>query len=150
MWNVYLPLIGYKHVNGPDGATLVPYLAQDMPTGLVRRQDLHADAPQGPEVLGRHCRQGERLETTIERDFMVDSPGVGFFGNIVGANAVRQDEEGRHQRDHHDDATGKITIKLIEPQGDFQNILATSSRPPCRRRAAEGLLDDPCRRQAPT
>ena len=32
MWNVYLPLLGYKHVNGPDGATLVPYLAQDMPT----------------------------------------------------------------------------------------------------------------------
>ena len=31
MWNVYLPLLGYKHVNGPDGATLVPYLAQDMP-----------------------------------------------------------------------------------------------------------------------
>ena len=27
MWNVYLPLIGYKHVNGPDGATIVPYLA---------------------------------------------------------------------------------------------------------------------------
>jgi len=24
MWNVYLPLLGYKHVNGPDGATIVP------------------------------------------------------------------------------------------------------------------------------
>src|SRR5712664_736420 len=32
MWNVYLPLIGYKHVNGPDGATLVPYLAKALPT----------------------------------------------------------------------------------------------------------------------
>ena len=31
MWSVYLPLLGYKHVNGPDGATLVPYLAQDLP-----------------------------------------------------------------------------------------------------------------------
>ena len=31
MWNTYLPLLGYKHVNGPDGATLVPYLAQDLP-----------------------------------------------------------------------------------------------------------------------
>ena len=31
MWNVYLPLLGYKHVNGPDGATLVPYLAAEMP-----------------------------------------------------------------------------------------------------------------------
>ena len=32
IWNVYLPLLGYKHVNGPDGATLVPYLAQALPT----------------------------------------------------------------------------------------------------------------------
>ena len=29
MWNVYLPLLGYKHVNGPDGATIVPYLAKE-------------------------------------------------------------------------------------------------------------------------
>ena len=32
MWNVYLPLLGYKHVNGPDGATIVPYLAEALPT----------------------------------------------------------------------------------------------------------------------
>src|SRR2546423_15592070 len=31
MWNVYLSLLGYKHVNGPDGATLVPALATDLP-----------------------------------------------------------------------------------------------------------------------
>ena len=61
MWNVYLPLLGYKHVNGPDGATLVPYLAQEHADGLVRRLDLHDHAAQGREVLGRHGRQGERL-----------------------------------------------------------------------------------------
>src|SRR6266436_8928771 len=31
MWNVYLSLLGYKHLSGPDGATLVPALATDMP-----------------------------------------------------------------------------------------------------------------------
>jgi ABC-type transport system substrate-binding protein len=31
LWNSYLPLIGYRHVSGAAGATLVPYLAQDMP-----------------------------------------------------------------------------------------------------------------------
>src|SRR3954454_18199113 len=31
MWNVYLPLLGYTHANGPEGATLVPYLAKDLP-----------------------------------------------------------------------------------------------------------------------
>src|SRR5712691_11660884 len=29
MWNVYLPLIGYKHASGPDGAMIVSYLAKD-------------------------------------------------------------------------------------------------------------------------
>ena len=31
MWNVYLSLLGYKHVNGPDGATIVPALAEGLP-----------------------------------------------------------------------------------------------------------------------
>ena len=35
---------------------------------------------------------------TIERDFKIDSPGVGFFGDIVGADTVREDEEGSHLR----------------------------------------------------
>jgi len=36
MWNVYLPLIGYTHAAGPDGATLVPYLAKALPTVSLR------------------------------------------------------------------------------------------------------------------
>src|SRR5919197_4057065 len=32
MWNVYAGLVGYPHANGTDGAKLVPYLAQSMPT----------------------------------------------------------------------------------------------------------------------
>ena len=31
MWNVYLPLLGYRHVNGKAGAKLVPYLATSLP-----------------------------------------------------------------------------------------------------------------------
>src|SRR5437899_12512169 len=32
MWNVYEGLLGYKHAAGPAGATLMPYLAEKMPT----------------------------------------------------------------------------------------------------------------------
>src|SRR5262245_58464633 len=28
MWNVYLTLLGYRHINGPQGATIVPLLAE--------------------------------------------------------------------------------------------------------------------------
>src|SRR5262249_56452607 len=31
MWNVYLPLLGYRHVNGPAGPKLVPYPATAPP-----------------------------------------------------------------------------------------------------------------------
>src|SRR4029079_7438543 len=31
MWNVYLPLLGYRHVSGPSGARLVPDLATTPP-----------------------------------------------------------------------------------------------------------------------
>src|SRR3954447_25367280 len=32
MWHVYLPLLTYKDVAGPQGATVVPALAEAMPT----------------------------------------------------------------------------------------------------------------------
>ena len=31
LWNVYTPLLGYKHVGGPGGATLVPALTEALP-----------------------------------------------------------------------------------------------------------------------
>jgi len=62
---------------------------------------------------------------TIERDFKVDSPGVGFFGNIVGADTFGKTKTGHISGITTDDKTGAITIKLNTPQGDFTNILAT-------------------------
>ena len=59
MWNVYLSLLGYKHVNGPDGATIVPALATEPAAGLVGRPDVHAHAAHGPEVLGRNAGEGQ-------------------------------------------------------------------------------------------
>jgi len=125
MWNVYLPLIGYKHVNGPDGATLVPYLAQEMPkvssdgttyTLTLRKGLKYSD---GTEV------KASDFPATIKRDYVIDSPGVGFFSNIVGADDFGKTKKGEISGITADDATGKITIKLKQPQGDFEYILAT-------------------------
>jgi peptide/nickel transport system substrate-binding protein len=62
---------------------------------------------------------------TIERDYKIDSPGVGFFGNIVGADTFSKTKKGHISGITADDATGKITVKLNSPQGDFNYILAT-------------------------
>jgi peptide/nickel transport system substrate-binding protein len=127
MWNVYLPLLGYKHVNGPDGATIVPYLVQDLPkvtnggktyTMTLRKDLKYSD---GTPV------KASDFEASIVRDFKIDSPGVGFFGNIVGVDKAKS---GDISGITTDDSTGTITINLTQPQGDFENILATEFTAP--------------------
>jgi peptide/nickel transport system substrate-binding protein len=130
MWNVYLPLLGYKHANGPDGATLVPYLAQDMPTVTNGGKTYEFTLRKGIKYSDGTDVKASDFKATIERDFKVDSPGVGFFGNIVGADEYGKTKKGDISGITADDATGKITINLNSPQGDFEYILATTFAAP--------------------
>jgi peptide/nickel transport system substrate-binding protein len=123
MWNVYLPLIGYKHVNGPDGATIVPYLAQSLPKVTNGGKTYTLTLRKGLKYSNGTPVKASDFSASIVRDFKVDSPGVGFFGNIVGADNAKS---GSISGITTNDATGKITINLKSPQGDFQNILATT------------------------
>jgi len=125
MWNVYLPLLSYKHVGGPDGATLVPALATDLPqvssNGTVYKLTLR----KGLKYSNGTAVKASDFRYAIERDYKIDSPGVGFFSNIVGADAYSKTKKGHIAGIEANDATGAITIRLTKPQGDFQNILAT-------------------------
>src|SRR5439155_2065252 len=125
MWNVYLSLLGYKHINGADGATLVPALATDLPQissdGLTYTLTLRS----GLKYSDGTAVKASDFKYAIKRDFLADSPGVGFFTNIVGADQFSKTKKGDISGITANDATGKITIKLAKPQGDFQNILAT-------------------------
>ena len=80
MWNVYLPLLGYKHVNGPDGATIVPYLAEALPTVSSDGKTYTLTLRKGLKYSNGTTVKASDFASTIERDFKVDSPGVGFFG----------------------------------------------------------------------
>ena len=126
MWNVYLPLLGYKHVNGPDGATIIPYLAQSLPTVSSDGKTYTLTLRKGLKYSDGSAIKASDFAYAIERDFQIDSPGVGFFGNIVGANAYGTSKKGHISGITTDDASGKITIQLSAPEGDFENILATT------------------------
>ena len=130
MWNVYLPLIGYKHVNGPDGATIVPYLAESLPTVSSDGKTYTLTLRKGLKYSDGSPIKASDFKATIERDFQVDSPGVGFFGNIVGASDYGKTKKGHISGITANDSSGVITITLGEPQGDFQNILATEFAAP--------------------
>jgi peptide/nickel transport system substrate-binding protein len=125
MWNVYLPLLGYKHANGPDGATIVPYLAQDLPKVSADGKTYSLTLRKGLKYSDGTAVKASDFAATIERDFKVDSPGVGFFGNIAGADQFGKTKSGHISGITTDDQAGTITIKLNAPQGDFVNILAT-------------------------
>jgi peptide/nickel transport system substrate-binding protein len=125
MWNAYLPLIGYKHVNGPDGATLVPYLAQELPKVSADGTTYTLTLRKGVKYSDGTPVMASDFPATIKRDYKIDSPGVGFFSNIVGADEYAAAKKGEIKGITADDATGTITIKLKQPQGDFQYILAT-------------------------
>jgi peptide/nickel transport system substrate-binding protein len=131
MWNVYLPLIGYKHANGPEGATIVPYLAQDLPKVSADGTTYTMTLRKGVKYSDGTAVKASDFAATIERDFKVDSPGVGFFGNIAGADEFSKNPKSGHISGiTTNDKTGEITIKLNAPQGDFTNILATTFAAP--------------------
>ena len=129
----YLPLLGYKHVNGPDGATLVPYLAQDMPTVSADGKTYTLTLRKGLKYSDGTAIKASDFAATIERDYKIDSPGVGFFGNIVGADAFSKTRRRATSAGiTTDDATGKITIKLKRRRVTSTTSSRPSSRRPCR------------------
>jgi len=142
MWNVYEGLLGYKHAAGAEGATLIPYLAEKLPTitngGKTYKFKLR---PNLKYSSGKAVKASD-FACTIERDFKMDSPGVGFFGNIVGvggSNGFATTKKGHIKGIVTDDSAGTITINFTQPESDYQNILATqfAAFVPCGTKASD-------------
>jgi ABC-type transport system substrate-binding protein len=87
---IYHTLMDYAHVPGPEGARLVPDLADALPTvrenGTLYCMRVRASARFGAP-LHRHITAAD-FKYSIERLFRVSSPGASFYRHIVGAAAV--------------------------------------------------------------
>jgi peptide/nickel transport system substrate-binding protein len=130
MWNVYLPLLGYEHVSGPDGAKLVPYLATSLPHISRDGRTYRLTLRKGLRYSNNTPVKASDFKKTIERDFLLDSAGAGFFRNIVGAKEFAKRQKGRIRGIVVDDPTRTIIIHLVRPQGDFENALASEFAAP--------------------
>ena len=126
MWHVYLPLLTYKDVAGPQGATIVPALAQSLPTVTNGGKTYKLKLRPGLKYSNGKPVKASDFKYAIKRLFLIDSPGVGFFTNIVGADQFSKTKKGDISGIVTNDQTGDVTINLTEPRGDFQNILATT------------------------
>jgi peptide/nickel transport system substrate-binding protein len=125
MWNVWLGLVTYQHAPGPDGATLIPALAQSMPAITDGGKTYSFTLRPGLRYSDGSPVRASDFRATIERDYRLNSPGVGFFGDIVGADRFAATRKGHITGIVADDAARTIAIHLTAPRGDFLNILAT-------------------------
>jgi peptide/nickel transport system substrate-binding protein len=123
MYDTYLPLLTYKHANGEEGSEVVPALAEEMPKvsdgGKTYTLTLH----EGLEYSDGTPVKASDFKSSIERLFLVNSPGVSFYESIVGAEQFAKTKKGGISGIEADDKTGKITIELTEPRGTFVNEL---------------------------
>jgi peptide/nickel transport system substrate-binding protein len=130
MWNVYLPLLGYRHLNGPAGAKLVPYLAASLPQISRDGRTYRLTLRDKLKYSNGNPVEASDFKATVQRDFLLDSAGAPFFRNIVGAQRFAK----RHGRGisgiQVDDKARTITIHLVKPQADFSNVLASEFAAP--------------------
>ena len=132
MWNVYLPLLGYRHASGPTGARLVPYLAKTLPRISRDGRTYRLTLRDGLRYSNGTRVKADDFRRAVERDFKLDSAGAAFFRNIVGADAFAKSPNGHHhiRGIDSDNAAGTIEIRLEKPQADFSNVLASEFAAP--------------------
>ena len=123
LWNVYTPLLTYKHAKGKDGTQVVPALAEDMP-------DISPDGKTYKLKLRPNMKysDGTPIKASdfayaIQRLFKTDSGGSVFFDVIVGATDYAEGKAQTISGIKTDDNTGDISIELTEPNGTFENVL---------------------------
>jgi peptide/nickel transport system substrate-binding protein len=123
LWNVYTPLLTYKHAKGKDGTQVVPALAEKLPDispdGKTYKLKLRPNMKysDGTPIKASDFAYG------IQRLFRTDSGGSVFFNKIVGAQDYADKKAETISGIKSDDNTGDITITLEEPNGTFENVL---------------------------
>jgi peptide/nickel transport system substrate-binding protein len=123
LWNVYTPLLTYKHEAGEAGTQVVPGLAEAMPEisadGRIYKLKLRSNMKYSD---GTPIKASD-FTYAIQRLFKTDSGGSVFYDVIVGASDYAEGRADTISGIKTDDNTGDITIELTEPNGTFNNIL---------------------------
>jgi peptide/nickel transport system substrate-binding protein len=120
-------LLTYKRVAGKEGATLIPALAEAMPEVSDDGKTYTLTLREGLKYSDGTPVKASDFEHTIKRVINLESGGSSFYtSNIEGAEEYLK--AGKAKGDISgmtaDDATRKITIKLVAPSGQFPFILA--------------------------
>jgi peptide/nickel transport system substrate-binding protein len=126
LWLVYTPPVTYKRAEGKEGTTLIPGLAQEMPTISADGKTVSFRFRDGLRFSNGTPLKASDFEHTIKRVLNLESGGSGFYLVIEGAKqyAESRKPQGDISGIETDDETGKVTIRLIERDGTILNVLA--------------------------
>jgi len=123
LWNVYVPLLTYKHGNGDETTEIVPGLAESLPDISADGKTYSLTLRKGMKYSDGSPIKASDFQFAIERLFTTDSGGAPFYEGIVGAKEFADGNADHITGIQADDKTGKITIQLTEPSGTFENEL---------------------------
>lgn len=123
LYNVYTPLLTYKHAKGEDGTAVVPGLAEAMPEVSPDGKTYKLKLRSNMKYSDGTPIKASDFTYSIQRLFKADSGGSVFFNGIVGAPQYADGSADTISGIVTDDATGDITITLDGPNGTFENVL---------------------------
>jgi YVTN family beta-propeller protein len=118
-------LVGFRRVGGPDGATLVPDLADSVPAPTDGGRTYTFQLRPGIRYSNGQPVRASDFRNAIERGFRGHSP-TAYYQGIVGADACMKDPAtcDLSQGVVTDDASGKVTFHLSAPDAEFPYKLA--------------------------
>jgi peptide/nickel transport system substrate-binding protein len=120
---VYTGLSTFKHVQGSDGGTVIPGLAEALPKITNGGKTYKLKLRSGLKYTDGSPVKASDFENTIKRLVKLAGPYSSFVTGIVGADAVK-DCSSDIKGIVTNDKTGDITINLKEPDTKFQFALA--------------------------
>jgi peptide/nickel transport system substrate-binding protein len=124
-WVTYTGLLTYKHASGQDGGTLIPGLAETLPSvssdGLTYTLQLR----KGLTFSNGAPVKASDFTASVERMLKLNWGGKSFVTlYVTGASDYDSGKASTISGITANDATGQITIKLDKPYGAFANVLA--------------------------
>lgn len=117
-------LVGFKRVSGLDGGTLVPDLATSLPVPTDSGRTYTFQLRPGIKYSNGQTVRASDLRRALERDFLVDSPGVGHYTGLVGGAACSKSKCDLSRGVVANDRAGTVTLHLTAPDPEFLYKLA--------------------------
>jgi peptide/nickel transport system substrate-binding protein len=126
--DVYLGLVVKAHVScqTDNCAKIEPGLATTTGTITNGGKDYKFTLRKGLKYSNGQPVKASDFKATIIRDFKLNSPGIGFFSNIVGVDACEKNPTKCSDISGiiTNDAAGTIEIQLKAPESDFEYVLS--------------------------